>query len=56
MAIRNKQLIDLLSKYPDDSIVTIFDNNYDNSERDITSVVVDYSCADNYVEPLITLK
>ena len=56
MAIRNKQLIDLLSQYPDESIVTIFDNNYDNSERDITSVVVDYSCADNYVEPFITLK
>lgn len=56
MAIRNKQLIDLLSQYPDESIVTIFDNDCDNSERNITSVIIDYSCTDDYVEPFITLK
>lgn len=56
MAIRNKQLIDLLSQYPDESIITIFDNNYDNSEREITSVVIDYSCCDNYAEPFIIIK
>lgn len=56
MSIKNKQLIDLLCQYPDESIVTIFDNNYEGNQKEITSVIIDYSCSDNYAEPFITLK
>jgi hypothetical protein len=55
MAMTNKRLQEVLSQYPDESNILIFDNNYSDN-KDISGINVDYYDGDNYEIPVITLK
>lgn len=51
----NKQLQDVLSKYPDDSQVIIeSDTNY--GECDIVRIRAEYEYGDNFEIPILTLE
>ncbi len=56
MTMTNKKLKELLSQYPDETFIYIYDNNYSNSLKDISSVVIEYIDSDDYQLPQITLK
>ena len=51
----NKQLKDVLSKYPDDCEV-IIESNIDYSECDIARIKAEYECGDNFEIPILTLE
>lgn len=57
MAMKNKQLKELLNQYPDDSLICIIDtDSYGDSERFISSVIISYVDNDDYSVPQINLK
>ena len=56
MSMINKQLKELLNQYPDDSTIYIYDNNYIDSHKHITSVEIKYIDSDDYKVPDIVLN
>lgn len=56
MAMTNKQLKELLNQYPDEAIIYIYENGYDNNCKHIVSVDIRYVDSDNYEVPDIVLN
>ena len=53
MAMNIKKLKELLDKYPEESLVMVYDGCGCN---DITSVIVEYIDSDEYTQPQINLS
>lgn len=56
MSMTNKQLKELLNQYPDETIIYVYNDNYDNSRKHILSVNIEYFGGDNYEVPDIVLN
>lgn len=52
----NKQLKELLNQYPDDSVIYVYDNCYENNRKHILSVEIKYIDSDDYSVPDIVLN